>query len=124
VLNKINIVVMDGASQEIGQLEDAATNHFPNVYHIHCSWHIFDRGWQKKVKASLGGLSCKKHPLHLRGKLHKKTPPLTELNKTAQIIYIWFFSWTHPSYCELKEECLCSKALFLIFFSITVHLFG
>jgi hypothetical protein len=49
VLNKINIIVTDGDSQEIGQLEDAVTNHFPNIYRICCSWHIIDWGWQKKV---------------------------------------------------------------------------
>ena len=37
VLNKLSIVVMDGDAQEIGQLEDAVTNHFPNVYCIQCS---------------------------------------------------------------------------------------
>jgi hypothetical protein len=69
----------------------------------------------KKVKASLGGLSCKKNPLHLRGKLSQKAPPLTELNKTAQTIYRWFSSWAHPSYCESDWEYLCLKALFLMF---------
>jgi hypothetical protein len=109
VLNKINIVVSNGAdSQEIGQLEDDVTNHFLNVvYCICCSRHIIDHGWKKKVKTSFGGLSRKKHPLHLRGKLRQKAPPLTELNKIAQTIYTWLFLWAHPSFCESKEEYLC-----------------
>jgi hypothetical protein len=37
-LNKISIVfTTDGDSQEIAQLEDAVTNHFPNAYRIRCS---------------------------------------------------------------------------------------
>jgi hypothetical protein len=44
VLNKISIVVTDGDSQEITQLEDAVTKFFPSVYRIRCSWHIIDRG--------------------------------------------------------------------------------
>jgi hypothetical protein len=115
VLQKISIIVTDGDSQEIGQLEDAVRNFFPNAYRIRCSWHIIDRGWNKNVKASLGGFARKKRPLHLRGKLRRKPPPLTGLNKTARTIYRWMFSWAQPSYCETKEEYICSKALFLMF---------
>jgi hypothetical protein len=65
------------------------------------------------VKSSLGGLSHKKCPFHLRGNLRQKAPPLTELNETAQTI--WFFSWAQPSYHESEEEYSCSKAFFLMF---------
>ena len=37
VLNKVNIVVIDGDSQEINQFDDAVTKYFPNVYRIRCS---------------------------------------------------------------------------------------
>jgi hypothetical protein len=45
VLEKINIVITDGDSQEITQLEEAVIKYFPNVYRMRCSWYIIDRGW-------------------------------------------------------------------------------
>ena len=115
VLNKLSIVVTDGDSQEITQLEDSVNKFFPGVYRMRCSWHIIDRGWHKKVKVSLGGHSHRKRPLHLRGKKRQTMQPPTELNKTARTIYRWVFSWAQPSYCETEEEYLVSKALFMIF---------
>jgi hypothetical protein len=67
------------------------------------------------VKVPLGGHSRKKRPLHLKGKKRKKSPPLTESNKTARTVYRWIFSWAQPSYCETEEEYLLSKALFMTF---------
>jgi hypothetical protein len=55
VLNKVSLVVTDGDSQEITQLEDLVNRYFPGVYCIHCSWHIINRGWHKQVKVPLGG---------------------------------------------------------------------
>ncbi len=115
VLKKINIVVTDGDSQEITQLESAVAKFCPNVYRLRCSWHIIDRGWQRHVTVPLGGHSRKKRPVHRRGKVRKKAPPLTESNKTARTIYRWIFSWAQPSYCESEEEYLVSKSLFIQF---------
>ena len=115
VLSKLSIVVTDGDSQEITQLEVAVNKFFPNVYRIRCSWHIIDRGWFKHVNVPLGGHSRRKRPLLLRGQPRKSSPPLTESNKTARTIYRWIFSWAQPSYCESEEEYIVSKALFLKF---------
>jgi hypothetical protein len=115
VLNKVSIVVTDGDSQEINQLEDAVNKFFPNVYRIRCSWHIIDRGWHKKVNVPLGGHSGRKRPPELKGKKRRKPPLLTPQNKTARTIYRWIFSWAQPSYCESEEEYFVSKALFMKF---------
>jgi hypothetical protein len=115
VLNKLSVVVTDGDSQEITQLEEAAKQFFPNVCRMRCSWHIIDRGWHKKVKVSLGGHSRRKRPLHPKGKPRQTATPLTELNKTARTICRWIFSWAQPSCCETEQECLVSKALFMKF---------
>jgi hypothetical protein len=88
VLAKLSLVVTDGDSQEITQLEDAVRELFPDIYQIQCSWHIIDRGWHKKVRVALAGHSQKKRPLLLQGTKQRKSPPLTELNKTAQTIYM------------------------------------
>jgi hypothetical protein len=104
VLNKLSIVVTDGAAQEITQLEEAAKVFSPNVYRIRCSWHIINRGWHKRVKVSLGGHSRRKRPLHLNGKPRKALPLLTQSNKTARTIYRWIFSWAQLSYCESEED--------------------
>jgi hypothetical protein len=115
VMKKIKIIVTDGDSQEISQLDDAATKFFPNAHRIRCSWHIIDRGWAKKVKVPLGGKSCRKRALHLKGNSRRPGLQLNELNKTARTIYRWMFSWAQPSYCETEEEYFVSKALFMMF---------
>ena len=115
VLNKVSLMVTDGDSQEISQLEDSVKKFFPNVYRIRCSWHIIDRGWHKKVKVPLGGHTGRKRPPALKGTRRKKPAPLTDVNKTARTIYRWMFSWAQPNYCETPEEYIVSKALFLKF---------
>ena len=115
VLNKVSIVVTDGDSQEITQLEDAVKKHFPSVYRLRCSWHIIDRGWHKKVNVSLGGHARRKRPALLKGTRRRKAAPMTNINKTARTIYRWIFSWAQPSYCETQEEYFVSKALFMKF---------
>ena len=115
VLDKISVVITDGDSQEITQLENAVEKFFRNVYRLRCSWHIIDRGWQKRVKIPLGGQVRRKRPDHLHGQSRRKASALTELNKTARTIYRWIFSWAQPSYCESEEEYFVSKALFMQF---------
>jgi hypothetical protein len=108
--------VTDGDSQEITQLEDVVNKYFPDVYQIRCSWHIINRGWHKQMTAPLGGHSCKKQPLYLRGTKKGQSIPLTKANKTACTIYIWMFSWAQPDFCESEEvEYKISKALFMQF---------
>ncbi len=86
-MKKIAIIVTDGDSQEIIQLDNAIKKFFPEAFRIRCFWHIIDRGWHKNVKAPLGGKSRKKMALHLKGKSCQPAPPLNELNKTARTIY-------------------------------------
>jgi hypothetical protein len=83
VLKRIKIIVIDGDSQEISQLDDALAWFFPEAYRIRCSWHIIDRGWNKRVKVALGGKSQKKRALASLGQPRQKAAPLTQLNKTA-----------------------------------------
>jgi hypothetical protein len=87
VLKRIKIIVTDGHSQEISQLDDAIASFFPEAYRIRCFWHIIDRGWNKKVKVALGGKSRKKRALASLGQPRQKAAPLTELSKTARTIY-------------------------------------
>jgi hypothetical protein len=72
VMKNIWIIVTDGNSQEIAQLDDAIKKFFPEANRIRCSWHIIDRGWHKRVKAPLVVTSRKKRTLHLRGQPRPK----------------------------------------------------
>jgi hypothetical protein len=115
VLKRIKIIVTSGGSQEISQLDDAIALFFPEAYRIRCSWHIIDRGWNKKVKVALGSKSRKKRALTSQGQPRQKAAPITELNKTPRTIYRWMFSWVQPSYCGTEDGYFLSKALFLKF---------
>jgi hypothetical protein len=64
---------------------------------------------------ALGGKSRKKRALTSIGQPIQNAAPLTDLNKTAQTIFRWVFSWAQPSYCETEEEYFLSKALFMKF---------
>jgi hypothetical protein len=119
VLKRIKIIVTDGDSQEISQVDDAVARFFPNAYRIRCSWHIIDRGWQKKVNVNLGGKSRRRRPPERIGTARKAAPPLTDQNKTARTIYRWMFSWAQPKYCESEEEYFVSKSLFMMFVAST-----
>lgn len=44
VLVHIRIIITDGDSQEIAQVDNAMVKHCPNAIRLRCHWHIFDRG--------------------------------------------------------------------------------
>jgi hypothetical protein len=103
-IKRIKIIVTDGDFQDISQLGNAIIRLFPHAYQIRCSWHIIGRGWDKTVKVALGGKSQKKGALSSMGEPGQKGAPLTELNKTARIIYRWMFPWAQPCLLVLQDR--------------------
>ena len=108
VLQHIKVIVTDGDSQEIQQLEEAIKTHFPDAYRIRCSWHIIDCGWNRLVRGAPLGFNRKKKGSRL---IVKKT--LTPANSVSRTIYRWMFSWAMPMYCDNKDEFQLSVTLFV-----------
>ena len=112
VLSKVKIIVTDGDSQEIQQLDAAIVLYFKNAFRIRCSWHIIDRGWERYLSAALLGGSSRKKKIKNKRRRTKQAM-LTEKHQCARVIYRWMFSWAQPSFCESEEEYKLSKALFM-----------
>lgn len=45
-MSRIRVIISDGDSQEIKQLDAAIQLFFPQVMRVRCGWHIIDRGWK------------------------------------------------------------------------------
>jgi hypothetical protein len=43
MIKRIKIIVTDGDSQDLSQLDNVVTRLFPDAYWIKCSWHLNDR---------------------------------------------------------------------------------
>ena len=115
LLQSVKIIITDGDSQEIQQLDEAMTHLFSKeTRRVCCTWHIVDCGWARNLPdIKLGGHSKKKRPPHLVGRKRKPLPPLTEPQVLARVLYRWIYTWALPRYCESQEEFELSKALFL-----------
>ena len=49
VLERVKIILSDGDSQEIQQIDNFIRIYFPKVFRGRCGWHIVDRGWHAKM---------------------------------------------------------------------------
>jgi hypothetical protein len=87
VLSKVKVVITDGDSQEISQLEAAMKTFFLQAIRVRCGWHIIDRGWIANVGKCLG----------LGRKLR------AEEKETMKIIKHWLFSFMKRG-LESKEQ--------------------
>ena len=47
VLEKVNIIVSDGDSQEYSQIDICINNHIRNASRVRCGWHLVDKYWNK-----------------------------------------------------------------------------
>ena len=49
VLERVKIILSDGDSEEIQQIDNFIRINFPDVFRGRCDWHIADRGWHAKM---------------------------------------------------------------------------
>ena len=91
----IQIIITDGDSQEINQLDAAIDEFFPEAKRVRCGYHIVNRGWDDKIE-----------------KFRSFPPSQTQFYEKVKIqIHTWIYS-RMKSECQTKNEYLVYKILF------------
>jgi hypothetical protein len=98
-MSRIQMIISDGDSQEIAQINNLIQLVMMQATRQRCAWHIVDRSWNRLVYKVLkaGSLKKNKH-------IYYET--------SCKIIFAWLYSMTTKG-CETKEEYDVSKALFV-----------
>ena len=99
-MDQIKVIISDGDSQEIQQIDNAIKLFLPKILRIRCGWHMVFMGW----------------------KVHM--PSINSIVPGQQIQFLeiqsvlknWMYSWMKSS-CETRTEFLISKKLFLKYIS-------
>ena len=60
ILNRIQVIVTDGDSQEYGQLDNAISEFMPHITRVRCGWHIIQKGWESHMMSVSAYPLCKK----------------------------------------------------------------
>jgi hypothetical protein len=95
-MQRIVVILSDGDSTEIFQINNLIDELCPHVHRQRCGWHLVDRGWERLI-------------YHI-----PKDPFLSKFRMfetTRRILFSWSYSWMTPA-CETKEEYTLSLQLF------------
>jgi hypothetical protein len=96
-LQRVQVMITDGDSQEFQQLDAAIAKFFPQTQRVRCGWHLVNRGWRGNAPGPDAA------PRHCKKEWYAEL-------KTLQF---WIYSWMLPGYCEDEIEYRVSKALFV-----------
>ena len=92
-LSMIHVIIKDGNSQEINQLDAAIDEFFPQAKRVRCDYHIVNRGWDNKIE-----------------KFRSFPPSQTKFyEKVKTQIHTWMYSWM-KSECQTKNEYQIGRA--------------
>jgi hypothetical protein len=97
LLKRVRIIISDGDSQEISQINAAISPGGPLEFsrRLQCAYHIIDRSWNAKV-------------YHLGKKVDEG--PNRFFESLRRLVMHWLYSWCTPS-CETELEYKISKCL-------------
>jgi hypothetical protein len=95
-MKKIVVIISDGDSTEIAQINNLVDVLCPQVHRMRCGWHLVDRGWERLI------YHIPKDPFRSSFRLFETT---------RRILFSWSYSWMTPA-CETKEEYNLSLQLF------------
>ena len=87
-MKKIVVIISDGDSTEIAQINNLIDVLCPHVHRLRCGWHLVDRGWERLI------YHIPKDPFWSRFRMFETT---------RRILFSWSYSWMTPA-CETKEE--------------------
>ena len=75
-LHSVKLIMTDGDSQEMSQVDFAISTYFVNAVRTRCGWHLVDQGWRRNCK----GLGYR------RGKDDSA-------KRQVRVIKTWIYSW-------------------------------
>jgi len=93
-IKRTSMIITDGDSQEITQLDNAILQYFPQVFRQRCGWHLVTRGWDRYCPARGSAYDQINKPFY----------------KVCQNVLNWLYSWLE-SKVETEMEYKISKAL-------------
>jgi len=97
-IKRTKMIITDGDSQEITQLDNAILRFFPQVFRQRCGWHLITRGWDRHCPS--------------RGSASENTNK--PFYKVCQNVLNWLYSWL-DSKIETEKEYNISKALLFLY---------
>jgi MULE transposase domain len=86
VLQSVKLIMTDGDSQEMSQVDFAISTYFVNAVRTRCGWHLVDQGWRRNCR----GLGYRKG---------KDAAARTQV----RVIKTWIYSWMRRGVL-FKEE--------------------
>jgi hypothetical protein len=95
-LKRVVVIMSDGDSTEISQINHLIDELCPHVHRLRCGWHLVDRGWDRLI------YHIPKDPFQSKFRMFETT---------RRILFTWSYSWM-TSICESKEEYDLSRQLF------------
>eukprot|EP00526_Cylindrotheca_closterium_P002846 CAMPEP_0113631180 /NCGR_PEP_ID=MMETSP0017_2-20120614/16203_1 /TAXON_ID=2856 /ORGANISM="Cylindrotheca closterium" /LENGTH=982 /DNA_ID=CAMNT_0000541679 /DNA_START=1 /DNA_END=2952 /DNA_ORIENTATION=- /assembly_acc=CAM_ASM_000147 len=98
-LQQVRLIISDGDSTEIGQINEAMSKYMPNAIRLRCVWHITDRTWYRDVYSFPSKLSSRQNFVH------------APQESSRLLLVKWASSWA-TSTCETEEEMRVSIQLF------------
>ncbi len=96
VMQRIVVILSDGDSTEIFQINNLIDELCPHVHRQRCGWHLVDRGWERLI------YHIPKDPFRSKFRMFETT---------RRILFSWSYSWMTPA-CETKDEYSLSLQLF------------
>jgi hypothetical protein len=99
-IHRIKLIISDGDSQEIAQINNLIDTKMKTAHRLRCAWHLIDRSWNRCVYA-----------VPKEGKTQKKR---LYAETSRKILFSWMYSWMTKG-TETEEEYEVSKALFLYY---------
>lgn len=108
-LSRVKVIVTDGDSNEIDEVELARKTHLPHTFRIRCGWHIVHQGFKKNVDMP-----------RVVGDAGKAT----RRRQFRRLVCRWLYTFMHPGYYESSTELLLSKCMLLAYINQPILLVG
>jgi hypothetical protein len=134
-ISRIQVIVTDGDSQEITQLDMAIERFFPQAMRVRCGWHIVDKGIKvtnarlllliNQQRTNLSASFLIAPQAHWPSLRSIPTNRIANAKSITKVIRSWIYSFMNDS-CETEAEYFVSKALLLRFIESAPveHVFG
>ena len=101
-LQRIEVMITDGDSQEYAQLDVAIKNHFPNAYRACSAYHVNSKVWEK-------------HGPNIKN--YDRKEMIKQCTLQMKIITDWIYSWM-KSGCETELQYQGSKYFLLEYLTL------
>lgn len=108
-MGRVQVIVTDGDSNEIDEVENARRRYLPHTFRIRCGWHIVHQGFKR----------CVDMP-----RVIGDAAKATRRRQFRRLVCRWLYSFMYPGHCESAKELLISKCMLLAYINQPMLLVG